>query len=602
MFKSSYAQSIKNRAFLDHETSDPVRAVIYARVSTDKKTQEESCANQVFLARERLKSMPNVVILDTFIDDGISAKNDFNRPEYMRMLSFISSEDIDLIITASKSRLNRDQQNAFWLRDFLVEHEVTVFTLDDTQIADYEDLAYETVDSIQAMFDAQYVSRQSQYGKRTQEVRISKKQLTAKDITFGYSWDPETKTISINPEEAEIVKELFDRYVFHDVIPSHLKLYLQTQGISRSVPGILKILSNEKYIGKFYINKFTSKLGKGKKKTVKIKNPKEEWVLIERPDLAIVDPDIFDLARRIHESHIHDTHAADDTGPGKHQARYIGNHLYSGKIYCGECGKAFRFCEIKNKQGIIPAYRPNNTVTCKNPIRRINEETITKVLSEGIKSLVDDWDTVFTEVESILKKVISDKEANQERIRKLKSEKTKIEQKYESLIVCIGDPEYSARAISSFKQTLKDYDARLDEITAELALLDNSEREKEIENRIERLKQELPKYKEVEKQIDREYVRHAIEKIIVQPDGTLEIIFNTGSNITKPLSDSEVEKARKISDNKNRFDIGLLTRDVPCYLPAMKLSDLETKRILIYTRNVTLEHQAFPILRTRYYV
>ena len=64
------AEIIKEK--LRYGSTDSVRAVIYARVSTDNEGQKDSCANQVALAENYVAAHPNIQVLATYIDDGIS--------------------------------------------------------------------------------------------------------------------------------------------------------------------------------------------------------------------------------------------------------------------------------------------------------------------------------------------------------------------------------------------------------------------------------------------------------------------------------------------------------------------------------------------------
>ena len=70
------------KQYLIPGSTDIVRVVIYARVSTDNEGQKESCSNQVELAKRYIDNHPNIKLVAIYIDDGISGKNDFTRPQY----------------------------------------------------------------------------------------------------------------------------------------------------------------------------------------------------------------------------------------------------------------------------------------------------------------------------------------------------------------------------------------------------------------------------------------------------------------------------------------------------------------------------------------
>ena len=171
----NYAKIIQQKIY-DGITDPPVRAAIYARVSTDNEGQKESCDNQVELANNYALSHPAIKIIGTFVDDGISGKNDYNRPQYVALLNMIETDSIDLIITKSLSRLNRDQSNSLYLSKLLMEHNATILTLEDGQIHDFEDMGMQIVHTISYLFDEQYVRRQSINGRKTHELRCERKQ------------------------------------------------------------------------------------------------------------------------------------------------------------------------------------------------------------------------------------------------------------------------------------------------------------------------------------------------------------------------------------------------------------------------------------------
>ena len=214
----SYAEELKQK--LQIGSTNPVRAVIYARVSTDNEGQKESCSNQVMLAKGYIADHPNIHLVATYIDDGISGKNDFTRPQYNEMLQQLSEDGFDLIITKALSRLNRDELNSLMLNSLLVEHDATVLTLEDGQIHDFEDMNSSLLHSIKYAVDAQFVKQQSINGRKTQELRCEKKELSAKDCSYGYDWNLEDKTITINVDQAEVVRRIFEDYVYRNGTPS----------------------------------------------------------------------------------------------------------------------------------------------------------------------------------------------------------------------------------------------------------------------------------------------------------------------------------------------------------------------------------------------
>ena len=163
------AEEIREK--LNTGSTDVIRAVIYARVSTDNEGQKESCSNQISLAKNYIAEHPNIHLVETYVDDGISGKNDFTRPQYNEMLQRLSDDGFDLILTKALSRLNRDELNSLMLNSMLLEHNATVLTLEDRQVHDFEDMNSGLLHSIKYAMDAQFVKQQSINGRKTQELR-----------------------------------------------------------------------------------------------------------------------------------------------------------------------------------------------------------------------------------------------------------------------------------------------------------------------------------------------------------------------------------------------------------------------------------------------
>ena len=124
--------------------------------------------------------------------------------------------------------------------------------------------------------DAQFVKQQSINGRKTQELRCEKKELSAKDCSYGYEWHREDKTITINEDQAEVVRRIFEDYVYRNGTPASIQKALQSEGINICGRTVSNIILDERYIGKFYINKRTTKLGTGRTKSKRIKLPKEQ--------------------------------------------------------------------------------------------------------------------------------------------------------------------------------------------------------------------------------------------------------------------------------------------------------------------------------------
>lgn len=537
-----------------------IKAAIYARVSTDNDGQKESCANQVELAMKYVLNHPNIQIIGTYVDDGISGKNDFTRPKYNEMLQQISAGNIDLIITKALSRLNRDEFNSLYLKNMLLQTETTVYTLEDNQVHDFEDLNSGIMHSLTFAIDAQFVMRQSLSGKKTQELRCQNKELSAKDICYGYDWNRLDKTISINKEQAETVVFIFEEYVYRAGTPASIERQLKAKGIKITARTITNIISNEKYIGKFYINKKTTKLGTGQVKSKRINLPKEQWVLVERPDLQIIDDDLFKMAQRLHKTRITIYEKPDKEVT---QARFQGTHIYAGKIFCPVCGKPYHF-GYADRNKTIPIYRIKKHSDCPNPVGRITNNDIVEITKEALKKVLEQQQFAITSLELILTECVKASQNTGDDIKKLKKKRDADKNKLNNYMEIIGEGGLTESA----KNSLKD---KINAITEEIENLSNAIEEKQnnklddnyVTDKIAEIKASINELKKFTT-IDRDRVLNYIERIDLPANGNIEITLKTGQIITIKQPNNE--------DFTNGSDVSKMGKQDALYsLPATYL-------------------------------
>ncbi len=526
----TYAERIRKN--LNTNSNEPIRAIIYARVSTDNEGQKDSCSNQIELARNYISRHSNIVSIATFVDDGISGKNDFTRPDYNRMLDLISKGQVDLIITKALSRLNRNRMNSLILENLLVETETTILTLEDGQIHDFEDMNSNLLHSINFAIDEQYVKRQSINGKKTHELRCERKELSAKDCSFGYNWDPISKTISINPEEATIVRSIFDDFVFKSMGPSSIHSSLKTRGIDISARSISNYIKDERYIGNFFINKRTSKLGTGHTKSQRIILPKKEWILVERPDLQIVDSDIFELAQRVNRNRINFYERPDKRST---QARFQGMHLFAGKIFCPLCGKPYRF-GYADRAKTLPYYRIKSHSDCTNPVRRIYENDIESIVKQALRHTLDQNRNICSSLERILIEAVNASQNDSNDLKPLEKKLASDEKQLNNLIDSLAEGLLNDAAREHLMTKINCLTTEIDNLKSELKdKKSNKISDSYVTDKIADIRSAINELRSFNT-LDRDRVLNYVEKIELPSDGSINIIFKTGQRVSLDTS------------------------------------------------------------------
>lgn len=518
----SYAEEIKNRIFGD-VTARPVRAAIYARVSTDNESQKESCANQVEMAKNYISAHKNITLAGIYIDDGISGKSDYNRPEYNRLLSALESGQLDLIIVKAMSRLNRDEYNSFGLINLLRRKEATIVTLEDGCIHDFEDRKERIFNSLKFAMDADYVSDQREKGRMTHQLRCERKELSAKDCSYGYNWHRDDKTITINEDQAEVVRRIFEDYVYRNGTPASIQRALIAEGINICGRTVSNIIEDERYIGNFYINKRTTKDATGQR----IKLPKEQWVLCERPDLQIVDTDLFEMAQRIHQTRITIYEKPDKKTT---QARFQGMHKYAGKIFCPVCGKPYQFGYADRKK-TVPVYRIKSHSDCPNPIRSIYEHDLEAITKTALKQTIDQQEEVCITLEKVLTEIVEASQNNGDEIDRLKKQRASREKQIENLIDQLSDGGFTDAAKKRIQSKINNITEETDRLTEAINDKENNKLDDSyVTEKLASIRAAIADLRNFTS-IDRDRILNYIERIDMPPNGDIEILLKSGQVI-----------------------------------------------------------------------
>lgn len=450
-------------------------AVFYARVSTKKEEQEESLENQNSLKEIYLKSHPNIKCIAEYSEQ-VSGKSDL-RPEYQKMIERAKDPLVKYIMVKDTKRLYRSSAVAYEFKETLKKYGLKLILLSTGQISDpnANDIGTQMMFGIESVLNEEVVQRQSNYGRVTHQLKCERKILNRNNITFGYAWDDVNKEIYINEEEARIIRKMFDLYVFQGYGAKALEKYFEMKGYPRSAQTIRKYLEETAYIGIFHLNKKSSVLGIGKgAKTKRFTNPKEEWVPVERPELAIVDEEIFELAQRMRESK-RGLYKQGENVP--RQVWFSGTHIFSGKLFCGTCSRSY-IHKIKENYGkhisvYVHRVHRKKEITeerCLNPYRTVYEEDLIDITRRSINGLIQKNQDCFSLILPAIQKAMQEDDGVEKekadirkRIRKEEKNKSKLLEVYMKAEGEMKDDinvQYNEKAkqIKELKKELEKYD------------------------------------------------------------------------------------------------------------------------------------------------
>ncbi len=269
---------------------------IYCRVSSRSQEQLHSLSAQASGLVRMISAHANMRLVDIYID--IAGGENFDRPEFSRMLDDAGCGKLDMILTKSISRFGRNTEDTLQALRFLKEKQVQV-------VFDQENLDTLSVDS-ELLFSilAGFSEADNKSRRENQRWAITKRleDGTSEIYTrscYGYRKDA-AGIIDVVLSEAKAVQLIYSSYLNGASIVGIQKI-LKEEGIlsSRgnetwSKRAIENILSNEKYTGSVIARKTIVSPGKGHKQIINETEPRYQ---VNDIFPAIISKEIFDLVQ-----------------------------------------------------------------------------------------------------------------------------------------------------------------------------------------------------------------------------------------------------------------------------------------------------------------
>ena len=312
------------------------RVAAYARVSTGKDAMLHSLSAQVSYYSNLIQQNPEWVYCGVYSDEALTGTK-ADRKGFCEMLDDCRAGKLDLIITKSLSRMARNTvtllETIRELRNLGVDvyfEEQNIHTLS----ADGELIL--TILSSYAQAESLSASENQKWRVRR---GFENGELVSWRFMLGYNISK--GKVTINPEEAALVREVFQRFLDGESMRSIAFALNQsgiksTQGGEWSAGRVRNMLANEKYTGNALLwKKFRNNHIEKKKVPNRGELP---MFYAEGTHPAIIDAETFErVQRRLAE--VHET--AVKRAPKTHS-------VFSGIIRCECCGRPY--LRIKNHQ------------------------------------------------------------------------------------------------------------------------------------------------------------------------------------------------------------------------------------------------------------
>lgn len=333
-----------------------LRVAAYCRVSTKQDEQLNSYEVQRTHYEERIRTEPKWSLVGIFADKGITGTSMKKRDEFNKMLRLCYKGKIDMIIVKSISRFARNTLDVIKITRKLREINVDVyFEEQGIHSIDPASEFYITIYGSIAQSESENISANVKWGK-AQSAKQGNVPFQCKHF-LGYTKNTDGE-IEIVPEEAEIIREIYERYLSGESLHG-IKCYLEAKEIPTPAgcsvwrqETIRSILTNEKYKGDAIINK--TYVSDCISKRVKANNGERTKYYIENNHPAIIDAGTFarvqeEIARRSGKPKVK------QKGTKTELSRYSSRYALSELLICGECRTPYRRCTwtAKGKRKIV---------------------------------------------------------------------------------------------------------------------------------------------------------------------------------------------------------------------------------------------------------
>ncbi len=379
------------------QTEEKITA-LYCRLSVDddkKDAESNSITNQkqILLDYCQKQGFTNTMF---FVDDGISGTS-FERGGFQQMQKMVEEGKICRVIVKDLSRFGREMVEAGRLTQIVYP------SLDVTFISLHENVNSTTGEGMEMLpfyniFNEWYAAQTSKKIRAVWQSKAENGKRVSPTVPFGYVKDPNDKEKwLIDEPAAEVVRKIY-ALCLAGRGPSQIARQLEKERIlvpsayyesvgrshAQKVPTnpyswdqatVVGILENRQYTGCAVNFKSTTVSYKVHKK---IHNAKEDYQIIPNMQEPIISEEQWLRVQELRK------HRRRPTATGR-------TSLFSGLVYCPDCGAKLHFCAAKSLKRNQEFWRCSNYKdgrgTCQ--IHYIRDVVLERIVLEAISSLAD---------------------------------------------------------------------------------------------------------------------------------------------------------------------------------------------------------------------
>ena len=520
-------------------------AAVYIRLSREDGDKEESdsVGNQRKLLKEYVSKMEDVIVYDTYVDDGYTGTS-FNRPSFKRMITDIEEGKVNCVVVKDLSRFGRDYiDTGRYLERVFPELGVRFISVSDG--IDSIRQTYDMLLPIKNIFNEQYARDISKKIQATVKSKQKAGEFIGAFTSYGYKKSPTNKNkLVIDEYAAEVVRKVFQLYVggmgkqsiakflngegilcpseYKVVIGENYKNHNRLESTSYwTYSTINKMLKNEMYVGNMVQGKKHQRM-RSRQRPVE----REDWIIVRGTHEPIIDPETWAKAQRLMKERHRDIDLETNV------------NIFAGFVKCGDCCRAMMKNSWKHKDGGMACsfycgtYKRQGKAYCTPhalPFYVLEDIVLNDLKAiirnvEDLRRFVEDQSFSYSDTEKIAERESSRVKGELERVQKLK--KSVYEDYKEGLI---SNEEFLAYR--------EDYLKKEELYEKQVKALEEKRKDNAIHDVFETpwLKR-LLELRDIE-ELDREIIVEMIDRILVYENRKIKIFYNFGNELGSHFSD-----------------------------------------------------------------
>lgn len=513
-----------------------LKCYIYIRVSTAMQVDGYSLEAQ----NDRLTKyaeFQGMEVVKVYCDAGKSGKNITGRPEFTQMLQDVADgkDDVNYILVFKLSRFGRNAADVLNSLQYIQDFGVNLICVEDG-IDSSKDSGKLTITVLSAVaeIERENILVQTMEGRK-QKAKEGK--WNGGIAPFGYELDSKNSTLIINTEEAELVKIIYQKYVYEDMGLDTIANFLNERGYKKKkirkceldyfTRGMIKnILDNPVYVGKIAYGKNVTEKVKGTRDEYR-RVKSDEYLLADGIHEAIIDEELWMTTRVKRKA----------TGVKWNKTHSLEHeHILSGIIKCPICDTGLSGTVRRRKNKKTGDYVDDFYYRCQHRHKiddehfcnfqpSLNQDEFNHEIEQVILDMVNhDGFRKFVEDKLNTKVDVSALEEERERIRKLLRQvlgaKTKLTDMLDKLDVM--DKHYDRKyqdmhdRLDNLYDKISEYEDNIADITAKIeAVYGNQITGKQIYDILVHFEKMYYKMTDLEK---KEFMKDFINSIELYPE------------------------------------------------------------------------------------